>query len=86
MPTTTVPLIIPAANEQAVTPKGLLSRVWMQWASRLTSRAVLQGQGSPEGVVAAETGSLYCNLLGGAGTTLYVKQSSPTPSTGWIGK
>ncbi len=47
---------------------------------------VLFGTGSPEGVVAARTGTMYLNHAGGAGTTLFVKQSSPTPKTGWVGK
>ena len=43
------------------------------------------GTGSPEGVVTASPGALYLNLSGGAGTTLYVKQSG-TSNTGWVGK
>lgn len=45
----------------------------------------LTGVGSPEGVVTAAPGSLYTNSTGGAGTTLYVKQSG-TGNTGWVGK
>ena len=43
------------------------------------------GTGSPEGVVTASPGSLYTNWSGGAGTTLYVKESG-NGNTGWIGK
>jgi hypothetical protein len=43
------------------------------------------GSGSPEGVVAAGPGSLYLNKSGGAGTSLYVKQSG-SGNTGWVGK
>lgn len=46
---------------------------------------ILSGAGSPEGVKTAPVGSLYLNTSGGAGTTLYVKQSL-TGNTGWIGK
>ncbi len=46
----------------------------------------LTGVGSPEGVVPANTGSMYTNQSGGAGTTLYVKESSPTTTTGWVAK
>lgn len=45
----------------------------------------ISGTGSPEGVVAAFPGSLYVNLSGGAGTTLYVKQGG-SGNTGWVGK
>ena len=47
---------------------------------------VFTGSGAPEGVVAAATGSIYLNSAGGTSTTLYVKQSSPTATTGWVGK
>ena len=45
----------------------------------------LVGGGSPEGVVTAAVGSLYTNILGGAGTVLYVKESG-AGNTGWVGK
>ena len=41
------------------------------------------GTGSPQGVVAAPPGSDYRNLAGGAGSTLWVKQTG-TGSTGWF--
>lgn len=43
------------------------------------------GTGSPENVVTASVGSMYTNVAGGAGTTLYVKESG-SGSTGWIAK
>lgn len=43
------------------------------------------GSGSPESVVTAPVGSLYLRSDGGAGTTLYVKESG-TGNTGWAGK
>lgn len=43
------------------------------------------GSGSPESVVTANVGSLYLRTDGGAGTTLYIKESG-TGATGWIGK
>jgi hypothetical protein len=48
--------------------------------SYLTSDA-----GSPEGRYTAPIGSLYTRTNGGAGTTLYVKESG-TGNTGWVGK
>ena len=41
--------------------------------------------GSPEGALAAIVGSLYTRTNGGAGTTLYVKESG-TGNTGWVAK
>ncbi len=49
-------------------------------------RLNFEGAGSPQGVVAAPVGATYRNLEGGAGTTLWVKESSPTPTTGWVSK
>lgn len=48
---------------------------------------VYSGNGSPEGVVTAGIGSIYLRRNGGAGTTLYVKESgAATTNTGWVGK
>ena len=41
------------------------------------------GRGSPQGVVTANPGSDWRNLDGGAGTTLWVKQSG-SGATGWV--
>ena len=46
---------------------------------------IFYGTSSPESVVAANIGSLYLRLDGGATTTLYVKTSG-TGNTGWTAK
>ena len=46
---------------------------------------VTSGVGSPEGVVSAPTGSIYTRTDGGAGTTLYIKETGGT-ATGWVAK
>lgn len=46
---------------------------------------VLNGTGSPETVVTAGLGSLYLRTDGGAGTSLYVKETG-AGNTGWVGK
>jgi len=43
------------------------------------------GSGTPEGAVAAGVGSVFHRTDGGAGTTLYIKESG-TGNTGWVGK
>jgi hypothetical protein len=43
------------------------------------------GAGSPEGVVTANVASMYTRTDGGAGTTLYVKETG-TGNTGWVAK
>jgi hypothetical protein len=69
-------------------------REWSSFFSRFDPRNPAQtsinglysGAGSPEGVVVAPVGSLYGRTDGGAGTTLYVKESNGTGSTGWVAK
>ncbi len=45
----------------------------------------LSGSGTPEAVMTAPVGSIYQNYGGGAGTSIYVKQTG-TGNTGWVGK
>lgn len=51
----------------------------------LEDSRVLRGSGTPEGAVVAGVGALYVRTDGGAGTTLYVKESG-TGNTGWAAK
>jgi hypothetical protein len=44
-----------------------------------------RGTGTPEAAVIAPVGALYLRDDGGAGTTLYVKESG-TGSSGWVAK
>jgi parallel beta-helix repeat protein len=52
---------------------------------RLNGARVLAGAGAPEGAIAAPTGSLYLRTDGGAGSSLYIKESG-TGNTGWVAK
>lgn len=47
--------------------------------------AIFSGTGSPEAAVTAPVGSLFLRTDGGAGSTLYVKESG-TGNTGWAAK
>jgi len=47
---------------------------------------LFSGTGDPENVVKAGIGALYMRRDGGAGTTLYVKESDDGLNTGWAGK
>lgn len=44
-----------------------------------------QGTGTPENAVAAPVGALYLRTDGGAGTTIYIKESG-TGKNGWVPK
>jgi len=50
-----------------------------------TNRIIREGSGSPEGVIAAVVGSIWMRRDGGAGTSMYVKESG-TGNTGWVAK
>jgi hypothetical protein len=47
---------------------------------------VFVGVGSPAGKIFANRGSLYLRTDGGAGTSLYVKESGDGLATGWAAK
>lgn len=47
---------------------------------------LLAGTGVPNGLVFGDVGDLYVDKAGGAGTTLYVKESGAGTDTGWVGK
>lgn len=44
------------------------------------------GAGTPEGAVTGAVGDLFSRTNGGAGTTLYVKESGNNTNTGWVAK
>ncbi|HTQ42473.1 MAG TPA: hypothetical protein VMI75_06910 [Polyangiaceae bacterium] len=44
------------------------------------------GSGAPNGVVTGSPGDLYTNTAGGAGQTLWVKESGAATNTGWVAK
>jgi hypothetical protein len=49
------------------------------------SLSTFQNVNSPEGVVVAPRGSVYQRTDGGAGTSIYIKESG-TGNTGWVAK
>lgn len=50
-----------------------------------TASTINSGSGTPEGTLSAAVGSLYMRTDGGAGTSLYVKESG-SGNTGWVAK
>jgi len=51
-----------------------------------TNAKIFSGPGNPEGAVSAWPGSMYLRTDGGAGATLYIKQSGNGTNTGWASK
>lgn len=68
-----------------------LPRDFLRWLADNFSAAqdldgrIFRGAGSPNNNITAPIGSLYLRSDGGAGTTLYVKESG-SGNTGWVGK
>lgn len=58
---------------------------WMSKLKDALDERFKSGEGSPEGVVSARIGAIYQRTDGGAGTSLYVKESG-TGNTGWTAK
>lgn len=61
-------------------------REFNAWCRQTFMTELLSGNGSPEGVVIADIGTLYLRKDGGAGTVLYVKESGNGLDTGWAAK
>lgn len=73
------------SGPSATTPYGIFDRQTINGGrTYVPSRMVdnLTGTGPPENVVTAPLAAMYRNLSGGAGTTLYIKESG-TGNTGW---
>lgn len=51
----------------------------------IPAQMIFSGTGTPEASVTASVGALYLRTDGGAGTTLYVKESG-SGNTGWVAK
>lgn len=60
-------------------------RAWNDFWKVFRLEGLYTGTGDPDGVVTAPVGSLFLRSDGGAGTTLYVKESG-TGDTGWVAK
>lgn len=58
----------------------------MAVAVRQLQAYVRWGTGAPNGVVVGSPGMLWLRTDGGAGTTLYVKESGVGTSSGWTAK
>lgn len=79
--------IPPPTPREPLVKNGQISLFWMNFFQTMASvvEHITLGEGSPEGLVTADPGHLYLNHEGGAGATLWVKESG-TGNTGWVAK
>lgn len=85
--TPTYPVYLYGTNTNVrikLSPVGTVSQQEIGADAGNTPLVELEGSGTPEGTIPAAVGSTYRRSNGGTGTTLYVKESAPTPTTGWI--
>jgi hypothetical protein len=73
------------SHDVTLKPSGTGKIKLLAGSVEVNGAALKSGTGSPEGTVVAPVGSLYLRSDGGAGTTLYVKESG-TGNTGWSAK
>ncbi len=52
----------------------------------INGSTILNGVGSPQNVVTGSPGDIYMNLSGGAGQTMWVKETGVRTTTGWVAK
>lgn len=72
-------------NPESTPSYSQLGMVATQYRFQGTNTGFFFGTGSPEGVVTAAAGSIYCNRSGGASGSVYFKISG-SGNTGWVAK
>ena len=82
---TTTSDFLPATAGQNL---GSQSQTWNLFAGALTISgiSITVGVGDPTGVISATQGSIYLRTDGSTSTTLYVKTSGGSGSSGWTAK
>ena len=81
-------MIIPLDPSRAIVKKdGTMQDVFKLFTLAVAKLSLLQGSGSPEGVVEAEQGREYMDTAGTASTIKYIKRDADIggdKSQGWI--
>jgi hypothetical protein len=83
--------ISPVPVNPLVSKDGRLTKEGRNWLAEVqrfitVMPPMFRGSGSPNGQIFASPPALYVNTAGGAGTTLWVKESGTATNTGWVGK
>jgi hypothetical protein len=82
---------VPKPNEVTIASR-LVSSVWFNWFNTVrafmlgTDGPIRAGTGDPNGAIVGTVGDLWRRTDGGAGSTLYVKESGNQTNTGWAAK
>ncbi len=78
-------------RDPLVDKSGQVTRAWQEWLNELqralAAMPTIQTFGAdPNAAVTGAIGDLVTTTTGGANLTLWVKESAPTTSTGWVAK
>ena len=77
----------PSANRPLLDDQGTMTQQTRKFMNAIARLSILEGSGSPEGVIEARATRLYMDTAGVAGAILYIKQSdsvSGDKKTKWI--
>ena len=73
----------PVATISIIDETGKMQQNFRTWTQLMSVLSILEGTGSPEGVIEALPTRLYMDTTGASGSVLYIKQTGTT-STGWV--
>lgn len=80
--------VLPHKSNSIVRNDGLADqamRAWMETATQIIeSMQIIEGSGSPEGVVFAQKHKEYFNTSGAPGSYYYRKTTASNLNTGWV--
>lgn len=81
----------PPYRDPIADANGRVTRAWQEWFGELqraivSTPAIQTFAGDPNGDVLGVPGDLVGNTAGGAGVSLYVKESGQGTNTGWVAK
>ena len=73
----------PVPTTSIVNKEGFMLNNFRTWTQQISRVSILEGVGSPEGVITASPTRQYMDTTGATGSILYIKQTG-TDNTGWV--
>lgn len=80
-------IIPPSFVDSVVDDDGVMTQRLRTWSQEVSGLAIIEGSGSPEGVVNASVTKMYMDTGGASGSVLYIKQLSDIGgdgTKGWV--
>ena len=76
----------PIATDAIVNKEGFMNSFFRSWTQLISRLSIIEGNGTPEGVIEANVSRQYHDLTGTVGNTIYIKHSADIlgdKSKGW---